>query len=82
MPRRASGVADGRGCSNGRGLHGAARGGWRASAPVRRLTLDRHDAERKQLRREGEAEQAVEAWGREGERQGKQRAADARLVPR
>jgi len=57
-------------------------GGGRASAPVRRLTLDRHDAERKQLRREGEAEQAVEALGREGERQGKQRAADARLVPR
>ena len=49
---------------------------------MRRLTLDRHDAERKQLRREGEAEQAVEALGREGERQGKQRAADARLVPR
>jgi len=58
------------------------REGGGASAPVRRLTLDRHDAERKQLRREGEAEQAVEALGREGERQGKQRAADARLVPR
>ena len=60
----------------------APRGGGRASAPVRRLTLDRHDAERKKLRREGEAEQAVEAWGREGERQGKKRAADACLVPR
>ena len=47
------------------------RVGGGASAPVRRLTLDRHDAERKQLRHEGEAEQAVEAWGREGERQGK-----------
>jgi hypothetical protein len=46
------------------------------------LTLDGHDAERKQVRCEEEAKQAVEAWGREGERQGKQRAADARLVPR
>ena len=61
---------------------GGGEGGGRASAPVRRLTLDRHDAERKQLRREGEAEQAVEAWGSEGERHGKQRAADARLMPR
>ena len=47
VPRRASGVADGRGCSNGRGLGGATREGGRASVPVRCLTLDGHDAERK-----------------------------------
>ena len=55
--------------------------GGRASAPVRRLTLDGHDAERRQVRCEIEAEQAMKVWRgvRERWREKWRRAARAAL---